>query len=56
MKDELGGTHIKEFVGLRAKMYSVLSADEKEMKKVKEAKKFVVNWDSPALGLKGMLV
>ena len=43
MKDELGGVLIKEFVGLRAKMYSVLSAnDDKHMKKAKGVKKNVV--------------
>ena len=34
-KDELGGTLIKSFVGLRAKMYSVLTQDDVEMNKAK---------------------
>ena len=44
MKDELGGKLIKEFVGLRAKVYSVLSLkhDKTEMKKAKRISKYVI--------------
>ena len=42
-KDECNGTPIAEFVGLRSKMYSILKADEKEIKKAKGVKKSVVN-------------
>ena len=42
MKDELGGVIIKEFIGLRAKMYLVSPANRKEMKKAKGVKKNVV--------------
>ena len=46
MKDELKGTIVREFVGLRAKMYSVFSdnivEEKKEMKKAKGVKKSVV--------------
>ena len=33
MKDELGGRQMKEFVGPRAKTYSVLMDDGREIKK-----------------------
>ena len=33
MKDELGGKQMKEFVALRAKTYSCLMDDAREMKK-----------------------
>ena len=39
LNDEMGGILIKEFVELRAKMYSVFSADLKEKKKAKGIKK-----------------
>ena len=42
MKDECAGTPIAEYVGLRPKMYSILKADEKNIKKVKGVKKNVV--------------
>jgi len=42
MKDEFAGTHIAEYVGLRPKMYSILKADEKNIKKAKGVKKSVV--------------
>ena len=42
MKDGMGGILIKEFVGLRAKMYFVLSPNLKEKKKTKDIKKNVV--------------
>ena len=42
MKDEMDGNTIKEFVGLRAKMYSILTNNKKEDKKAKEVKKFMV--------------
>ena len=43
MKDECNGTPIVEFVCLRPKMYSILKADEKNIKKAKGVKKSVVN-------------
>ena len=39
MKDETCGRPIREFVGLRAKMYSILCDDEKEMKRAKGVQK-----------------
>jgi len=42
MKDECAGAPIAECVCLRPKMYSVLKADEKNIKKAKGAKKNVV--------------
>jgi len=42
MKDECAGTPIAEYVGLRPKKYSILRADEKNIKKVKGVKKSVV--------------
>ena len=42
MKDELGGRIITEFVALRPKTYSYLTADCKEDKKAKETKKCVI--------------
>ena len=42
MKDECAGVPIAEFVGLRPKMYSILTADEKEMRRAKGVKKYVV--------------
>ena len=44
MKDELNGEIIEEFVGLRAKMYS-LKTKKEEMKKAKGVKKNVVKKD-----------
>ena len=41
MKDELGGSIMKEFVGLRAKMYS-LEYDNKSMTKAKGVKRYVI--------------
>ena len=41
MKDEAGGKNIKQFVGLRSKLYSY-QMDEKEEKKCKGVKKGVV--------------
>ena len=41
MKDELNGSLMREFVGLRAKMYS-LQYDEKSMSKAKGVKKYVI--------------
>ena len=35
MKDELGGVKIDEFVGLKSKMYSLISCDGKEVNKAK---------------------
>ena len=42
MKDEAGGKTIKEFVGLRAKLYSFIMDDGEETKKCKGVKKQVV--------------
>ena len=42
MKDECAGTPISEIVCLRSKMYSILKADEKNIKKEKGVKKSVV--------------
>ena len=42
MKDEAGGKIIKEFVGLRAKLYSFVMDDGEETKKCKGVKKQVV--------------
>ena len=44
MKDELDGENIEEFVGLRAKMYS-LKTKKEEIKKAKGVKKNVVKKD-----------
>ena len=33
MKDELNGVKIVEFVGLKSKMYSLISSDNKEINK-----------------------
>ena len=42
MKDECAGTPIAECVCLRPKMYSILEADEKNIKKAKGVKNNVV--------------
>ena len=42
MKDETGGVTIKEFVGLKPKMYSFLVDDSNEHKKTKGMNKNVV--------------
>ena len=42
MKDEMDGVAIKEFVGIRAKMYSILTTSKKETKKAKGVKKSMV--------------
>ena len=42
MKDECAGTPISEYVGLRPKMYSIMKADEKNIRKAKGVKKNVV--------------
>ena len=42
MKDEMDGAAIKEFVGIRAKVYSILTTSKKETKKAKGVKKSVV--------------
>ena len=38
MKDECAGTPIAEYIGLRPKLYSILSSDEKLIKKAKGVK------------------
>jgi len=42
IKDECAGTAIAEYVGLRPKMYSILKADEKNIKNAKGVKNNVV--------------
>ena len=39
MKDELNGTKIVEFVGLKSKMYSLINEDDKEINKAKGVNK-----------------
>ena len=42
MKDEGGGVPVAEFVALKAKMYSIMMGDEKNVKKAKGVKRCVV--------------
>ena len=42
MKDELGGQIMKQFVGLRAKIYSYLKDNNNEDKKSKGTKKSAI--------------
>ena len=42
MKDELGGQIMREFVGLRAKIYNYLKDNNDEDKKAKGTKKCVI--------------
>ena len=44
MKDELGGTIMTEFIGLRPNCYSYLTDDGKIDKKAKGTKKCVIKW------------
>ena len=39
MKDELNGSKIIKFVGLKSKMYPLISSDNKEINKAKEVNK-----------------
>ena len=39
MKDEMCGKAISEFVGLKSKMYSLITVDDKEKIRAKGAKK-----------------
>ena len=43
MKDETAGNPIKEFVGLRAKLYAFKTLENNEIKKAKGVKKSVIN-------------
>lgn len=43
MKDEVGGKIINEFVGWKSKMYSLVTIDDKEIKKAKGANKNIVH-------------
>ena len=42
MKDEVKGKIISEFIGLKSKMYSIVTVDNKEIKKAKGVNKNVV--------------
>ena len=42
MKDEVKGKIISEFVGLKSKMYSLVTANNEEIKKAKSVNKNVV--------------
>ena len=42
MKDEVKGKIIREFVGLKSKMYLVIAVDGEEIKKAKGVNKYVV--------------
>ena len=48
MKDELNGVKIDEFVGLKSKMYSLISSDGKEINKAKAV-------NNKLLGTNGLL-
>ena len=39
MKDEFNGVNITEFVGLKSKLYSLISVDDEKVKKAKGIKK-----------------
>ena len=41
MKDELKGVQVSEFIGLKSKMYSLISADDEEVSKAKGVNKKV---------------
>ena len=46
MKDETSGSVIKEFVGLRSKMYGYITDNNKRDKKAKGVEKNVINKDT----------
>ena len=43
MKDEMNGKIISEFIGLRSKMYSILTADNEELNRTKGVKRYVLD-------------
>ena len=53
--DEASGNPIKEFVGLRSKMYSYVKDNEKEARTAKGIKKVVINKEIKHEDYKGNL-
>ena len=45
MKDETCDVHIKSFVGLKPKMYTFTTEDNRESKRAKSINKHVVNYE-----------
>ena len=44
MKDESKRKIISEFVGLKSKMYSLISIDDEEVTKAKVQKRLLISW------------